>query len=34
MALADDLIIGVSVNNVAGITGKAYSMKDLIHAGV
>ncbi|MFT7571581.1 MAG: alkanesulfonate monooxygenase SsuD [Paracoccaceae bacterium] len=33
MALGDDLVIGVSVNNVAGITGKAYSMKDLVHAG-
>ena len=34
MAFGDDLVIGVSVNNVAGITGKAYTIQDLVHAGV
>lgn len=34
MALGDDLVIGVSVNNVTGITGKTYTIHDLIHAGV
>lgn len=34
MALGDDVLIGVSVNNVTGITGKAYTIHDLIHAGV
>ena len=33
MALGDDLVIGVSVNNVTGITGKTYTIHDLIHAG-
>ena len=27
-------MIGVSVNNVTGITGKAYTIRDLVHAGV
>ena len=34
MALGDDLVIGVSVNNVTGIKGKTYTIHDLIHAGV
>ena len=34
MALGDDVVIGVSINNVTGITGKAYTIHDLIHAGV
>lgn len=34
MAFGDDLVIGVSVNNVGGITGKGYTIKDLVHAGV
>lgn len=34
MEFGRDLIIGVSVNNVTGITGKSYQLKDLIRAGV
>ncbi len=34
MALDDDLIIGVSVNNVTGITGKRYDLRDLVRAAV
>ena len=34
MPLSDDLIFGVSINNVTGITGKAYTIHDLVHAGV
>ena len=34
MALGSDVMIGVSVNNVTGITGKAYTIRDLVHAGV
>ena len=34
MALDDDLIIGVSVNNVTGITGKRYDLPDLVRAAV
>jgi alkanesulfonate monooxygenase SsuD/methylene tetrahydromethanopterin reductase-like flavin-dependent oxidoreductase (luciferase family) len=30
----DDLIIGVSINNVTGITGKAYDLSDLVRAAV
>ena len=32
--LGSEPIIGVSINNVTGITGKAYSLHDLVHAGV
>lgn len=31
---SEELIFGVSINNVTGITGKAYTVNDLIHAGV
>ncbi len=34
MAFADDMLIGVSVNNVTGITGKSYSLQELVRAGV
>ncbi len=34
MALTDDVVIGVSINNVTGITGKAYSIHDLVRAGI
>ncbi len=33
MAFSDELMIGVSINNVTGITGKAYTINDLVHAG-
>ena len=31
---SDQLIIGVSINNVTGITGKAYTLSDLVRAAV
>ena len=34
MPLTDDIMIGVSINNVQGITGKAYSIHDLVNAGI
>ena len=34
MDISKDVIFGVSINNVTGITGKAYSIHDLVHAGV
>ena len=34
MQLGDTLIIGVSVNNVTGISGKSYAVGDLLHAAV
>ena len=34
MPLTDDIMIGVSINNVQGITGKTYSIHDLVKAGV
>lgn len=34
MQFADEFIIGVSVNNVTGITGKSYDLRDLVRAGV
>lgn len=34
MALNHNVVIGVSVNNVGGITGKSYELRDLIKAGV
>ena len=34
MPLTDELVFGVSINNVTGITGKAYTIQDLVHAGV
>jgi hypothetical protein len=32
--ISGDLIIGVSINNVTGITGKAYDLADLVRAAV
>ena len=32
--MTDDIMIGVSINNVQGITGKTYSIHDLVKAGV
>ncbi|MBV9521727.1 MAG: LLM class flavin-dependent oxidoreductase [Alphaproteobacteria bacterium] len=34
MGLGDTLIIGVSVNNVTGISGKSYALADLLHAAI
>ncbi len=34
MAFSDEIIFGVSVNNVTGITGKSYELRDLVRAGV
>jgi len=34
MKLGDTLVIGVSVNNVTGISGKSYAVGDLLHAAV
>lgn len=34
MALGRNVIVGVSINNATGITGKAYEISDLIRAGV
>src|ERR1700732_2133116 len=34
MGLGDALIIGVSVNNVTGISGKSFAVADLLHAAV
>lgn len=34
MSLENELIIGVSVNNLTGITGKAYRLADLVRAAV
>tara|TARA_B100000686_G_scaffold355173_1_gene470659 strand:- start:230 stop:1297 length:1068 start_codon:yes stop_codon:yes gene_type:complete len=34
MAFSNELMVGVSINNVTGITGKAYTIQDLVHAGV
>ena len=34
MQLGDTLVIGVSVNNVTGISGKSYAVGDLLHAAV
>ena len=31
--LGAEPIFGVSINNVTGITGKAYTLHDLVHAG-
>ena len=32
MPLSDDIMIGVLINNVQGITGKTYSIRDLVRA--
>ena len=34
MPLSNYIMIGVSINNVQGITGKTYSIHDLVKAGV
>ena len=34
MQLGELLVIGVSVNNVTGISGKSYAVEDLLHAAV
>ena len=34
MSFDSEVVVGVSINNVTGITGKAYSIKDLVYAGV
>lgn len=34
MIIGDELVIGVSINNVTGITGKAYTIRDLVKVGV
>jgi alkanesulfonate monooxygenase SsuD/methylene tetrahydromethanopterin reductase-like flavin-dependent oxidoreductase (luciferase family) len=34
MRFGDELIVGVSVNNVTGISGKSYRVQDLLHAVV
>ena len=34
MALGDEIIIGTSINNTMGITGKSYDLKQLMHAAV
>lgn len=34
MRFGQDVVVGVSVNNVTGITGKVYELSDLIRAGI
>ena len=34
MPLSGDTMIGVSIHNVQGITGKTYSVQDWVKAGV
>ena len=34
MALGDEIIIGTSINNTMGITGKGYDLRQLVDAAV
>ncbi len=33
MQIGDQIIVGISINNVTGITGKSYELHDLLRAG-